>query len=98
MKVFAIRHKEHQIFMPQYKSGKGYSYWLYDDIVDNQLPVPRLIESRAKAEKIIVEWAKGVFKWVEKVNWDADPKRKMHDVGRSKNDLEVVELELKEIV
>lgn len=113
MNYFLIRHKETKKLMPQYKSGKGYSHWLADEIVDNQLPVPRLIDTRKKAEKIIVEWAKGIYKWEQPpkqepmpnlpepdpygYEWKPDIKV-FYNLGRTKDMLEVVEVEIKEIV
>lgn len=113
MNYFLIRHKESGEFMPEYKYGRGYSYWRYDNIMDNQHKYPRLIESRAKAQKVIVEWAKGVLVWhriprPQPILNLPDPGpyyfelenevRKIRPLNRTKDMLEVVEVELKEIV
>lgn len=112
MKYYVIRHKETKEYMPEYKGGKGYSFWLADDIKDNHLPHPRLITTKEKAQKVIVEWAKGTFEWVDvqmKFRPNIDPpwmehrlemleqKRRIRPRGRTKDMLEVVEMELKEI-
>lgn len=78
--------------MPQYKNGKGYSFWLSDEIVDNQLPVPRLLSSEKQAKKVIVEWAKGVFEWKEKdsTSYLSDQYRRIKPLGRSASELEVI--------
>lgn len=101
MRLFVIRHKETRKLMPEYKSGKGYSFWLYDNVIDNQRPTPRILESRAKAEKVIIEWAKGIFVWrpqnLQDDPYYLDQRRVMKDLGRSKDELEVVPVELLEI-
>ena len=112
MKYYVIRHKETKEYMPEYKGGKGYSFWLADNIKANHLHHPRLITTKEKAQKIIVEWAKGTFEWVDvqrgfRPNIDPpwmqhialhlEQRRRIRPRGRTKDMLEVVEIELKEI-
>lgn len=104
MMFYMIRDRESGKLMPEYKSGKGYSYWLYDDQIENQKKTPRLLDSEAQADKVIVEWAKGIFIWEDvKHNpnnmFEAylhDPKRVMKPIGRRKDMLEVVPIEIEE--
>lgn len=95
MIYYILRHKQSGKVMPQMKTGKGYSYWLYDNIFDNHLPIPRLFASEKQAKKAVVEWAKGVYKWVDVVSSDGplflpDQKRKLFPQGRSKDDIEII--------
>ena len=103
MIFYGVRTVQTKEWMPEYKSGKGYSYWLLDNKMDNQKKVPRLLESRRQAEKVIVEWAKGVFEWKEIPDENGnfqpfnDVKRVMVDKGRTKDMLEVFEIEIKDL-
>lgn len=113
MKFYAIRHKETQEYMPEYKNMKGYSFWLADEIKDNHQHHPRLLKTREQAQKCIVEWAKGIFvrvneQWVPNINrdpewmWEIGPfeegKLRIKPLGRNKDMLEVVELNLEEVI
>lgn len=101
MLYFAIRHKQSGEYMPLANNNKGYSYWLKkDDKFEQAIPgIIRLFATKQKAEKSIVEWAKGYYIWVDKpdANWWHDQVRKMvNPDGRTKDDLEVVTVNLLE--
>lgn len=101
MIYFAIRHKQSGEFMPLANNNKGYSYWLKkDDKFEQAIPdIPRLLPTKKQAEKCIIEWAKGYYIWVDKPgeNWWADQVHKLiNPDGRTKDDLEVVTVNLLE--
>lgn len=101
MIYYLIRHKASGEFMPQAKKSRGYSHWNPSNVnghgMQQALPIPRLIDTRRKAAKCIKEWvcnpnAKHTFT----VSYEGheDDSLDIKPDGRTKNDLEVVEVEL----
>lgn len=102
MTYFLIRHKASGEFMPQGKRDRDYSHWnpSTDHKFAEALPVPRLIDSRKKAVKIINMW-NGIQNATfhsyqnQEGEWDEDITSKPD--GRTKNDLEIVEINIVEV-
>jgi len=100
---YMIRHKASGEFMPELRRT-GYTHW---NPSTNSIPstitgCPRLISSRRKAARCIVQWANlpnarehqyqsGMYG----EDWDIEFKTK--DDGRKKDDLEVVEVNIQEV-
>lgn len=92
---YAIRHKESGELMPEVRR-KGYTYW---NPSKNLIPVtalgtPRLLDTRRRAAKCIIQWA---VMPNAKMRYD-DNGGEYLDItldGRKKEDLEVVEVELR---
>lgn len=65
MIFYGIRHKESGDLMPQLRR-KGYTYWKANvEMFAQGVGHPRLFLDKKKAEKVIVEWAKGIYQWEE---------------------------------
>lgn len=101
MNYYVIRHKASGLLMPQLKKNIGYSFWLADnDLMMNALPVPRLLPSEKQAKKVMVEWAKGIFEWKVELPKPNNHRlfhkkvRRIKDLGRKQDDLEVVQVVL----
>lgn len=104
MIYFLIRHKATSLFMPQAKRDRGYSHWnpavntkYIDGGMKAALPVPRLIDTRARAARCITHWAinpnaRNTSRQSYDGEWDDLVVTK--DDGRKKEDLEVVEVDI----
>lgn len=58
MTYYVIRHKLSGQLMPLMLRGRGYSHWNpnINKTVFSELPVPRLLNSRKQAERVISGW------------------------------------------
>lgn len=84
--------------MPQMKRDRGYSHWNPDKPKQiNRLGVPRLIDSRRRAVQCIIQWAanpNGKRSITTSYYGEQDDIVDTEPDGRSRLDLEVVEVEL----
>lgn len=91
---YLIRHKATGQFMPQGKKNRGYSHWNPGnpnaEELTMALPIPRMLDSKKKAERCIVQW---FYMRNSSNDYDGDVKLGKED-GRKMEDLEVVECEL----
>ena len=99
-----IRHKATGEFMPELDRTRGYSFWNPSKEPTNQvftkrklLGVPRLFPARRNAHRAIVQWnacpnARMKFDLEGYADGDVDIKPD----GRSKDDLEIVEVDIME--
>lgn len=100
---YIIRHKQTSELMPQMLRGRGYTHW-NPNIPDRkkivaELDIPRLMMSRKQAEKVIRHWVampnaqasgyqSSTNEWVDDISTKED--------GRKADDLEILEITLKE--
>lgn len=98
-----IRHKATGEFMPQLKRGRGYSHWnpskdnTLDVFVRSLVGVPRLLASRRQALKCISQWnAMPNSKQYYSISYEGveDYSVDIKSDGRSKDDLEVIEVNI----
>lgn len=99
MIFYVIRHKASGELMPQCKRS-GYSNWNPDKglVPNTSLGVPRLLDSRRKAARCIVQWnsmpnAHNRY-YVGSFDDDGGYDIEVKPDGRKKEDLEIVEVEL----
>lgn len=101
-----VRHKATSEYMPQLKKGRGYTFWNPSKVDTREilghklLGVPRLFPSRRSAHCTIVQWnSMPNARWHSSTSYygeqDDDVDTKPDD--RSKNDLEIVEVNIEEI-
>lgn len=102
MIYYMIRHKASGEFMPQGKRDRGYSHWnpSTEHEFKKALSVPRLINTRRTAARVISMWAAmpnsefhGSQTW--EGEWEDDIRTTAD--GRTKDDLEVVEVCIVEV-
>lgn len=105
MIYYMIRHKATSEFMPELKRGRGYSYW--NPSVEDTLNVfthrkltgtPRLLPSRGVAHRVIVQWnAMPNAKRSVNMSFFGEDNERIDTKpdGRSKEDLEIVEVRIK---
>lgn len=97
---YVIRHKATGELMPQAKRNRGYSHWNPGNTehkFDQTLGVPRLIDTRRKAAKCIVEWANlpnGRHSSYQSYDGEWDETVDSKPDGRKREDLEIVEIDL----
>lgn len=104
MTYYMVRHKATGEFMPELKRTRGYSHWnpakvdTAGHLGKKLLGIPRLFPRRNSAFRAIVAWnampngrVHG-FQSYESGEWDENISSK--DDGRSKDDLEVVEVNI----
>ncbi len=106
MIYYMIRHKVTGEFMPELKKTRGYSHWnpakvdTIETFGKNLLGVPRLFSSRGKAHRSIVQWnaiPNGKQSYGSGEYGDLEPDDiKITPDGRSKDNLEIVEVSIKE--
>jgi hypothetical protein len=99
MRLFAIRHKATGEFMPELER-RGYSHWnpTTRNYPDNMTGSPRLLISRRKAERCIIQWAynpNARQRFTTNYYGEDDIEFEIKPDGRTKTDLEVVEVSLK---
>lgn len=106
MKVFAIRHKPTQRFMPvpKGKHGSGSSFWEPSETPDGTMP--RLFNTKRKASCSLTQWLRGRHEVVTERthsddgfghSWDEPVGTAVtHDPNRIPADMEIVTFELKE--
>jgi len=104
MIYYMIRHKATGEFMPELRRTRGYSHWnpakvdTLQNLGKKVLGVPRLFSSRKKAHGSIVQWnavPNGKVSGHQNSwdgEWDEDLSTK--EDGRSKDDLEIVEVNI----
>lgn len=103
-----IRHKATGEFMPELKRTRGYSHWNPSKVDTREafsdkkklLGVPRLFSSRKKAHGAIVQWnAMPNARWSSQQSYygDYDEAIDFKADGRTKNDLEIVEVNIEEV-
>lgn len=102
-----IRHKSTGEFMPELRRGRGYSHWNPGKVNTAEhlgrrklLGVPRLFPSRRSAHRSIVQWnaVPNSYNGYRSGPFGSDePEIRIEDDGRSKNDLEVVEVNIEEV-
>jgi hypothetical protein len=106
MIYYMVRHKATGEFMPELKRTRGYSHWnpskvdTVEHLGKKILGVPRLFPSRRKAHFSIVQWnacpnsyARGKQSW----DGDYDEDININPDGRTKDDLEIVEVNIEEV-
>lgn len=102
MIYYAIRHKSFQKLMPEVKTRGGYSHWNPDNpempnhIFNNH---PRLFETKNRASSSITQWfihqnGRRYYRQSGQYGEDSEEEIKTKSDGRTKEDLEVVEVEL----
>lgn len=106
MIYYMIRHKATGEFMPELRRGRGYTHWnpSRHDTVSHLgrrklLGTPRLFPSRKAAYNSIVQWnaLPNAYNGYKSGPFGTDEyDTNIHDDGRSKADLEVVEVEINE--
>lgn len=97
---FLIRHKQSGEYMPQAKKNRGYTHWNPSNQTNPftaALPFPRLLASKKMAIRCIAQWvsmpnAKHSFSTSSEGHEDDSLDTK--DDGRTKEDLEIVEVQL----
>jgi len=104
MIYFMIRHKTTGEFMPELVKGRGYSFWnpTREDTLNiftkkKLTGCPRIFASRRKAHRSIVQWnAMPNSRWHTTVSFEGheDEAVDIKPDGRSKDDLEVVEVNI----
>lgn len=104
MIYYMIRHKATGEYMPELKRTRGYSFWnpAKVDIVNvlgkKVLGVPRLFSSRRGAHYSIVQWnacPNGRMKGSQNYYGEWDEFMDIKPDGRSKDDLEIIKVELR---
>lgn len=108
MIYYMIRHKATGEFMPELRRGRGYSYW--NPSKEDTLNVfthrkltgtPRLLPSRRTAHRAIVQWnAMPNARLMVNHSFfgEEDEKIDIKPDGRSKEDLEIVEVNIEVVV
>lgn len=89
--------------MPQMKRGRGYSHWNPSrpepQKIYAELNIPRIVKTHKQASKLIVAWAcnPNAYRHFTSNGYldDADEDIGVKPDGRTKNDLEVVKVELR---
>jgi len=104
MIYYMIRHKATGEFMPELKRTRGYSHWnpaLHDTATHlgrrKLLGVPRLFPSRGSAYRSIVQWnavPNGRQSSHQSYDGEWDDDIDIKPDGRSKDDLEIVEVNI----
>lgn len=105
MIYYMIRHKATGEFMPELRKSRGYSHWNPNKIPTELqfgkkklLGVPRLFPHRQKAHRAIVQWNALPNARIEygRSDWDGEEEVgiKCKPDGRSKDDLEIVEVNI----
>ena len=104
MIYYVIRHKATGLLMPQSRRERGYSHWNpavhttdWSGGMVTALPVPRLIDTRKKANACIKAWfttQNGRQKIHNSYFGEQDIEVDTKPDGRKLEDLEVVEVEL----
>lgn len=106
MIFYMIMHKATGFLMPQAKRNRGYSHWnpsVQDGTVQsngcmsNAMPIPRLIDTRRRAAKCIVQWATNPnAKMTRTVSYEGEEDYSVDGKpdGRTKDDLVVVEVNI----
>jgi len=106
MIYYVIRHKASGEFMPQLKRGRGYSHWnpsketTIENLKKKLTGVPRLLPSRRVAHRCIVQWnacPNGKQSWHTSYDGDEFDDLDIKPDGRSKDDLEIVEVNIEEV-
>lgn len=96
---YVIRHIKTGELMPQMKRDRGYSHWNPDHPKEiNRLGVPRLIDTRRRATKCIIQWCanpNGRRSVSTSYYGEVDDIVDIKPDGRKREDLEVVEVKLK---
>ena len=99
MIYYMIRHKASGEFMPELKRTRGYSHWnpakvsTLHNLGSKLLGVPRLFSSRVKAHHSIVQW-NAMPNANSKFYGDEEDYTRVKPDGRSKEDLEIVEVNI----
>ncbi len=101
-RYYVIRHKTTSELMPQALRNKGYSHWNPshpEHKFESATGVPRLIDTRRRAARCISMWAsapnaKRTSYQQYDGEWDDDVDIKQD--GRTREDLEIVEVDLTE--
>ena len=103
MTYYMIRHKATGEFMPELRRTRGYSHWnpskfeTAEHLKDKLLGVPRLLSSRRRASKCIDAWnanPNSVWSIRQSYLGNDDEFIDTKPDGRSKDDLEIVEVNL----
>jgi len=107
MIYYMIRHKATGEFMPELDRTRGYSFWNPSREPTNQvftksklLGVPRLFAARRNASRAIIQWnANPNSKMTGSQSYDGEWDEFIDSKpdGRSKNDLEIVEVNIEEV-
>lgn len=101
---FALRHKATQQFMPEFENGRGYTHWspgagIVDVGVTGSI---RLFMTYRAADIARTMWTRGVFeRRYTEASYESlyeETFVKPRDVGRKKDDLEIVQFALTEVV
>lgn len=105
MIYYLIRHKLSGEYMPQSKKGRGYSHWNPNNLNHEfklSSGVPRLVDTRRRAFNIIKNWAStpNGRRSISQNNYtgEYDDIIDIEFDGRKMEDLEIIEVELKEII
>lgn len=106
MIYYMIRHKATGEFMPELKRTRGYSWWNPTEVITEVGPlkgkllgVPRLIATRRRASRCISLWnayPNGRYKLQTSYQGEVDDFVDTTPDGRSKDDLEIIEVEITE--
>lgn len=96
---FAIRHKASGELMPEVKR-RGYTHWnpSTNKVPDTALGTPRLLDTRRRAAKCIAQWnamPNAKMGYTVSYSGEEDYDINIKPDGRTKDDLEVVEVELR---
>lgn len=100
---YVIRHKDTGEIMPALARNRGYSWWnpANNKLDPNRiLGTPRILKSRKQASRVIVQWnsmpcSKATY--ITNYKGEVDDSIETSSDGRSKNDLEIVEVLIIEV-
>lgn len=100
---YAIKHKTTGEFMPALEHNRGYSWWNPNNPRDPRLEkkilgVPRILKSLRQAKQVISRWnamPNASYKGYINSRGEDDYGVDIEPDGRKKEDLEVVEIELR---
>lgn len=103
MNYFMVRHKKTGEFMPELREGRGYSHWNPGMVNTLQhlniklLGVPRLFSTRRRAEYCITRWIElpNAFHKNYETSLGLSEVVETREDNRTKEDLEIVEVELR---
>lgn len=100
---YVIRHKATGEIMPSLRRGRGYSHWnpSSSEGVDPKkiLGVPRILKSRKQAQQVINQWyalPNAEYRGYVTSSGEDDYDICTKEDGRSKEDLEVIEVLIEE--
>lgn len=101
-RYYVIRHKATNELMPEMKRGRGYTHWNPSIVSDKdktvyELPTPRLIDTRRRAARIIIQWSvnPNAYRGISTNYYgEQDDIIDIKPDGRTKDDLEIVEADL----